>query len=211
MQMTCACGKQLTVADHRAGQRVRCPQCGEFLQMLELAEDPPPRGRTRRRPSKTSPLVIAIGLGSGAVLVAGVTVGVMLLVMGKRPPDAATGPSFMGPLNSLTSTYNYPPGMYTEKNVHQLAYSGDGKFLATVSADSTPTGLQQFIKVWNLAAGNIAAQFSNDINAVSTLAFSPNGKLLAVGGSGRVQLWDLEKKVLRHKDEADAGVPKLGE
>src|SRR5436309_1386313 len=36
MLMTCTCGKLLQTADNLEGKRVKCPQCGEFLQLLAL-------------------------------------------------------------------------------------------------------------------------------------------------------------------------------
>jgi WD domain, G-beta repeat len=214
MPMTCTCGKVLPVADHGGSQRVQCPRCGEFLQMLELAgnsaparwaeqDDERPR---RRKPENSSPLILVVGLGSGALIVAAVTVLVVLLVKGS-PHEA--------PATSATATYQYPAGIHTEKDVFQLSYSADGKFLATVSRDpaseTTTKRIPNLIKVWNLATNEVVAQFPNDFFSNYQLAFSPNGKLLAVGGSGRVELWDLETKALRHKDALDGGNPRLGD
>jgi WD domain, G-beta repeat len=212
MPMTCTCGKLLSVADHGGGQRVQCPQCGEFLQMLELAEEPP-RPCPRRRPEKRSRLVWVVGLGGGAVVVAAVTACVMLVVTGSGPPHAATNsyPPVL-PLNTMAdSMLLNPDNLHNQKNVCQLAYSADGKLLATAAADATSSGLQQFIKVWDLASSRVVAQFPNDFSITSTLVFSPNGKRLAVGGGGRIEVWDLETKAVQHKDQLNTGSPMLGE
>src|SRR5262249_29788511 len=213
MQLTCTCGNRLHFADNLPGQPIKCPHCGEYLQLLQVADEnePPPISEDDdaprlHRPEKIPPLVLLLGLGSGAILVAGVTVAVVLLV--KRSPHAP-------PTTSATAAYQYPAGVHTEKNVYQLAYSPDGRFLATVSPDprseTTPQTLPNLVKVWDLDTKEVVAQFSNDFFNNYTLTFSPNGKLLAVGGWGRVELWDLEKKALRHKDKLDGGNPKLGE
>src|SRR5262245_50300411 len=126
MQMTCTCGNLLEVADHRAGQRVRCPKCGEFLQLLELAEEAPRPGRRRTR-EKGSRLATIVGLVSGAVVVAGIAVGVTLLAIGGRPSGATTNSNAPGqPGNSMAASIPSDPfNIYTEKNVRQLAYSAD--------------------------------------------------------------------------------------
>lgn len=88
-----------------------------------------------------------------------------------------------------------------------VAFSADGKWLAAGGAEHT-------IKLWNLENGSEpfllvgqerdAAPDAPEENSVFTLAFSPDGKTLASGGTdARVRLWDLEKRKprasLKHK------------
>ncbi len=40
IQLTCACGKRLQVADDQAGRKVRCPACKEFLRAPDEAGEP---------------------------------------------------------------------------------------------------------------------------------------------------------------------------
>lgn len=67
-----------------------------------------------------------------------------------------------------------------------LAFSPDGRTLASVSFDTT-------IKLWNVEHGTLlwAAEQTGAINAV---AFAPDGQLLASGGNdGRIHVWDAQR------------------
>ena len=77
-----------------------------------------------------------------------------------------------------------------------LAFSPDGKFLATV--DVSASG--QTVQLWNPATGQpVGAAFpvdSNSLDRIAGMAFSSDGKLLAIaredigGDGGTVRLWD---------------------
>src|SRR2546425_1268065 len=62
--------------------------------------------------------------------------------------------------------------------IQSVAFSPDSKLIASVGDDET-------VKLWDVETGNqiraIAATAGNDLS--SSVAFSPNGKHLAVGGS----------------------------
>jgi WD40 repeat protein len=75
-----------------------------------------------------------------------------------------------------------------------IAFSPDGRWLAVVAADDVT------IQLWDLASGMQCEKsfFLSEYGSVRSLAFSPDGKLLAAGASGNrgkmdpsVTLWDV--------------------
>ena len=78
-------------------------------------------------------------------------------------------------LMTLTGHSNY---------VNCVAYSPDGKMLASGSSDHT-------VKLWNANTGELLATCAGHSAAVRSVAFSPDGKLFASGGEDNlVRLWD---------------------
>ena len=66
-------------------------------------------------------------------------------------------------------------------SVHRLAYSPDGKRLASASVDGT-------LKVWDAQTGQELLTFKGHVWSV---AFSPDGKRLASGSNdGTLTIWD---------------------
>jgi hypothetical protein len=85
MQLTCSCGKVLTVADELAGRRAVCPGCGATLDVgapapAEEKTAPPAEGeeapRRRREVGATAGLWIA--LGAVLLVAAGTAVAITL-------------------------------------------------------------------------------------------------------------------------------------
>jgi eukaryotic-like serine/threonine-protein kinase len=81
-------------------------------------------------------------------------------------------------------------------SVYSVVFHRDGKHLATVGADRK-------VKVWDLTTGHTVFTGPSDAadhnrGAAYGVAFSPDGRLLAVGNDGAVNVWDWEKEQLLH-------------
>ena len=68
--------------------------------------------------------------------------------------------------------------------VQCVAFSPDGKKLATVSQDGT-------VKVWDVETGRELIHYAGHTDSVRGVAFSPDGKNIASGGADKeVRIWD---------------------
>jgi WD40 repeat protein len=83
--------------------------------------------------------------------------------------------------------WDMPPIVtYTNHNdsVHAVAWSPDGKYIASASADNT-------VQVWQALTGSRLVTYTGHGSAVNAVAWSPDGKRIVSGGDdGTVQIWD---------------------
>jgi len=76
--------------------------------------------------------------------------------------------------------------------VHAAAFHKDGKLLAV--AEGTPHGPAS-VKLFDVESGQAAANFPEPKDAIYSLAFSPDGKLLCGGGvDAKVYVWSVDDK-----------------
>ncbi|MEV2234597.1 WD40 repeat domain-containing protein [Streptomyces phaeochromogenes] len=69
-------------------------------------------------------------------------------------------------------------------SVRSLAFSPDGKLLATAAADRT-------VRLWDVSRRRGVAVLTGHRKAVASVAFSPDGRYVAAGGAdGTVRLWN---------------------
>lgn len=90
---------------------------------------------------------------------------------------------------------------YHTDNVRSVAFSPDGKILASASADHT-------IRLWEIESGETLRTLIGHRDEVNDIAFSPNGKYLAsCSDDSTVRIWSVEEgETLHQLSEHDESV-----
>ncbi len=86
--------------------------------------------------------------------------------------------------------------------VYRIAWSPDGKWLASPSRDKT-------IRIWDTVLGNVVRILAEHTDVVVSVAWSPDGRVLASAGDDQtIRLWNAETGQSRRTLEGHTGAVK---
>ena len=74
-------------------------------------------------------------------------------------------------------------------DVNCVSFSPDGKLIAAA--------MTRYIKIWNVGDGTLFAELPENESAIDTIAFNPNGNLVAFGDrKGNVCIWEISSNII---------------
>lgn len=81
-----------------------------------------------------------------------------------------------------------------ENNVNSVAFSPDGKIIASGSEDQT-------VKLWDAENGKLILTLIGHVKGAALVAFSPDGKMIASGSyeDKKVRLWDVQTGAMKQE------------
>jgi WD40 repeat protein/serine/threonine protein kinase len=86
-------------------------------------------------------------------------------------------------LRNLTTGREVLPARKDLRRVHSLMFTPDGRHLVAVNDDGA-------VSAWELATGRGTRDFGGTLTDISSAAFSPDSRRLALADAGTVRVWD---------------------
>lgn len=89
-----------------------------------------------------------------------------------------------GPLPQIRYSLKYELDGH-ERGISQVAFSPDGQWIASASADAT-------IKIWEASTGDLVHELIGHLAGISTVSWSPDSLTIASGSDDKtIRLWDV--------------------